>query len=635
VGVTLAPAIEHEETFLPDGWEIKVAATTVDETEAPAARLIAVDETTGKVTAVVGVTGIVDHVQDLIEVGAYKDTLAKRRPKVCWAHDWEKPVGKVLRIEEWKPGDPRFAEVGATLDGKAWPAEAGALVAEMQFNMKSDRGKEAFAAVEFYSDSGECEWSIGWAPIPGKSLRRKDGVRVCKSIELFEVSPVLFGAAPLTRTLEVKSLDLSAATLSSMLAKAEAHANGEDGPDEAELHRLAMDEIDWAEVDAASGGTPAAATTTTAAPAKKSYTEQLLVSLGEDDFGALLDAVEVKAEGGADQNRGNAENLRRWYVHEGGAAEIRWGTPGDFGRCVKIAAKHMDPERAKGYCNLRHKDALGIYPATHAAMDRHKKALDAASGLAETWNPLLEVGTDAGYVEAKHLHGDGGLRGTYEERLDKIRSALSRRLMELNGWVEPDPDAEKRPAPMDCWVSVDGTYPDHVIATFVKYGPEDQRRSYDTPYAFVGGEVILGEPQQVELAIQVIPVAGGAEPTADDVENAVVLPAAVHLDQGISAVKGALTHLGLESKVGMVLSAANGSRLREAIRHLAQIAKAAGIDTGLVEDDGSRPPRAPGSTAPADNAPAVSPGTTAIGGKSDDGPVVLDQSDLMAALADL
>lgn len=74
-----------------------------------------------------------------------------------------------------------------------------------------------------------------------------------------------------------------------------------------------------------------------------------------------------------------ARHLIRWYEHGQGAAEIAWGAPGDFGRCVAIAGEHMTEEQAKGFCNLRHHGALGIYPATHAAQERHaEKKFDPA-----------------------------------------------------------------------------------------------------------------------------------------------------------------------------------------------------------------------------------------------------------------
>src|SRR5499427_5268043 len=60
------------------------------------------------------------------------------------------------------------------------------------------------------------------------------------------------------------------------------------------------------------------------------------------------------------------ERLHAYWVHGEGALKIRWGEPGDFDRCVHHLGKYIaDP---KGYCNLAHHAALGIYPATHAKL---------------------------------------------------------------------------------------------------------------------------------------------------------------------------------------------------------------------------------------------------------------------------
>lgn len=80
------------------------------------------------------------------------------------------------------------------------------------------------------------------------------------------------------------------------------------------------------------------------------------------------------AAGGLDKNRGNAERLRHYWTRGEGAAKIRWGTAGDWKRCVKHLGKYMGV-RAKGYCQLRHKDALGFYTSTHAKRDKDSKNL--------------------------------------------------------------------------------------------------------------------------------------------------------------------------------------------------------------------------------------------------------------------
>lgn len=69
------------------------------------------------------------------------------------------------------------------------------------------------------------------------------------------------------------------------------------------------------------------------------------------------------------RNRGNAETLRRYWAEGKGAAKIRWGTPGDFNRCVRQTQRWMGP-RARGYCNLLHHRATGTWPAQHAKLVR-------------------------------------------------------------------------------------------------------------------------------------------------------------------------------------------------------------------------------------------------------------------------
>ena len=66
------------------------------------------------------------------------------------------------------------------------------------------------------------------------------------------------------------------------------------------------------------------------------------------------------------------ERLHEYWVHGPGAAKIAWGSPGDFDRCVAELGKYIDD--AQGYCNLAHKAATGIYPATHAAETRAGRA---------------------------------------------------------------------------------------------------------------------------------------------------------------------------------------------------------------------------------------------------------------------
>lgn len=77
------------------------------------------------------------------------------------------------------------------------------------------------------------------------------------------------------------------------------------------------------------------------------------------------------AKGGLDRNRGGAEKLRRYWTRGKGALKIRWGTPGDWTRCVRLLSKYMGP-RAKGYCQLRHKEVTGVYTGSKYNVGKKK-----------------------------------------------------------------------------------------------------------------------------------------------------------------------------------------------------------------------------------------------------------------------
>jgi hypothetical protein len=74
----------------------------------------------------------------------------------------------------------------------------------------------------------------------------------------------------------------------------------------------------------------------------------------------------------------SAEVLREYWTHEGHPGptqyaleeKIRWGEPDDWYRCVAEVGKYIGAEGAKGYCNLRHHEVLGYWPAQHARMER-------------------------------------------------------------------------------------------------------------------------------------------------------------------------------------------------------------------------------------------------------------------------
>jgi hypothetical protein len=95
------------------------------------------------------------------------------------------------------------------------------------------------------------------------------------------------------------------------------------------------------------------------------------------------------AKGGLDRNRGGAEKLRRYWTRGKGALKIRWGTPGDWTRCVRLLSKYMGP-RAKGYCQLRHKEVTGVYTGSKYNVGK-KKARRGSAELFATEQSFDEV----------------------------------------------------------------------------------------------------------------------------------------------------------------------------------------------------------------------------------------------------
>lgn len=554
--------------------------------------VLEVHDETGVVEALVSVTGVEDEVKDIIIPGAYKATLLKRKPKGVFSHDWGRWVARTEKVEEWMPGDSRLPK--ETREGKAWPEAAGALYVRMRFNLKTREGRDAYENVKFFSQTGECEWSIGYHVPDGKSTRDRAGVRHIKELDLFEYSPVLFGAAPLSGTLAVKS-------------RLAAVADGSTHDDIEEefirlLHEEGTGEVDWDVVDEA----------TAALEAK-----------------ALDAALEAKAEGGLDRNRGNAEQLRRWYVSGGGAARIRWGEDGDFMRCVRLAGKHMTPERAKGYCALRHRDATGGWPGkAPSELARHgSKALS-------EWTPDAEIGEYAATKAAGSATVTKGevkeypfLYDSFEECQAALRRALDDAL--LGEYLPPrEGDDERGPSiaspaygPREwSYVEVVGTYPDRVIARRSAWGGPNagQNETYQLDYTRnPDGSVSLGDPEPViiEVTAEVIGVGEDFDPDDygldDDEDGAspdpafIVLGALKAIEQLTLGVSMA-TEFAAETKAGRVMSAANVESLRRAVEYLIEVLKRAGVDL-MAPDDGEGAPAPDAVKGPATKALTFEP----------------------------
>ena len=154
-----------------------------------------IDQAQGIVECFVAGIGNKDSVGDIVISGAFAKSLMRRKPRVVWGHNWNDPIGKVLEIYEVPPNDPR-------LPGKMKAAGIGGLYAKVQFNLNSEKGREAFANVAFFGE--EQEWSIGYKTLDAIYDNSKQA-NILREVELYELSPVLHGANQLTGTISVKS----------------------------------------------------------------------------------------------------------------------------------------------------------------------------------------------------------------------------------------------------------------------------------------------------------------------------------------------------------------------------------------------------------------------------------------------
>jgi HK97 family phage prohead protease len=158
---------------------------------------VSIDEAKGVVECFVAGIGNKDSVGDIVLPGAFTESLKRRKPRVVWGHDWNHPIGKVLEIYEVPASDPR-------LPAKMKRAGIGGLFARVQFNLKADKGREAFANVAFYGE--EQEWSIGYKTLDAIYDNQRQA-NLLREVELYEVSPVLHGANQLTGTISIKAAE--------------------------------------------------------------------------------------------------------------------------------------------------------------------------------------------------------------------------------------------------------------------------------------------------------------------------------------------------------------------------------------------------------------------------------------------
>ncbi|MTW16097.1 HK97 family phage prohead protease [Rhodoplanes serenus] len=140
----------------------------------------------GVFTGHASVFGNVDSYGDVVERGAFADTLVQHRsegamPPLLWSHDPREPIGRILDLRE----------------------DAVGLFLRAQLNLDSERGREAHAHVRAGDVGG---LSIGFRVNPGGRIKNPDGTTSLRSIQLDEISVVALPANRRARIAAAKSL---------------------------------------------------------------------------------------------------------------------------------------------------------------------------------------------------------------------------------------------------------------------------------------------------------------------------------------------------------------------------------------------------------------------------------------------
>lgn len=512
---------------------------------APDGRLLGADDNTGVVEAIVSVTGVRDHDDDIIEPGAYAKTLTHRRPKGIFSHDWGRWVARTEAIEEWMPGDPRLPQT--TKDGAPWPDGAGGLYVKARFNLATDEGRNGYHNVKFFAETGECEWSVGYRVPSGKSTKDKAGVRRIKEMDLFEYSPVLFGANSMSSTLAVKS------AAPSEYAEPEPDAFVADGEPWTELEE---------EANAVTDDDIPKLADVEQQPESEQGEDADEEAAEEDQAAQAEDEDEASASDG--EEKGSSASLNRspkknWveksgelpaYVREI-ARSVSQKRDVPLERAIPIAIATVKRwARGGGDVSAETKakaaKAVAEWEKLKAANASRSKGDDAETDVKTAEQP--SPGETVESTLFPHLPG------TYEELREQIRQEAVKRFANA------------------VHVEMMGTWPGCAVVNV--YAEHGVSKAFEVPYSVTVGDnttpatVTLDEPEPVELLVAV----DGVEESGES-----MLPFPSMIEDAVSGLKAWLTHAP-ESKAGRVLSATNERRLLGAVESLVAVLKAAGLE---------------------------------------------------------
>ncbi|MGW4086964.1 NUDIX domain-containing protein [Streptomyces sp. NPDC004822] len=434
----------------------------------------------------------------------------------------------------------------------------------MVYNLRTRQGRDAYEQVKQWHEHKQAAFSIGYRVPDTGASKRGDGVRIIHDLDLFEVSPVLHGAHPLTRSLEVKS------------------ATGGAGQHDGLEYKTTPSHVEIDVVPTPKGdGIKVAGLVVKAADTARVLMIQR--ALDEDDPAA--GTWEVPGGHLEDGEDPLAAALREWAEETGstlpGTASVvgSWTAPNGIYRgyvavvptedSVPINAPHSErrvanPDDPKGDAT----EVTAWWPITalpdmpllrpecretpwallagaalpHApAPKTTPQAKEFAEGVMARYQALGGKKTAHAAVKAARIPARAASRMQHKSARSMVAEAKSIPVpLEVSAMLpKPLPESQEqfRARLADAvrelldqdggtWTCVEGTYPDRVI---VSVHTEDERRSshYAIPYTVTAGEITLDKPQPVELATVVVPEGTSAARTAnadEDVDARVVQP---------------------------------------------------------------------------------------------------------------
>ncbi len=155
--------------------------------------------------------------------------------------------------------------------------------------------------------------------------------------------------------------------------------------------------------------------------------------------------VEADPETRAGDTEGDDTNLRNYWVHGKGAAKIRWGTDGDFDRCVRhLKDEVTDPQ---GLCAEYHHDATGKWPGKGRKHGENPTPPAGATPVRETPTVVDSSGARTGRLLVQLIRAGWSLNGNYYPADVLRRDGATAWPVGTLNYVDHDTDDEEQARP--------------------------------------------------------------------------------------------------------------------------------------------------------------------------------------------